>query len=124
MVKKIEIMIYEIVSGEFNERGSFLKKGADEVIKIGRDKINDICSRKTFNFVSREHGKLFVEERMGILIYEDTSRLGTTILQWNRGNLQVESRFVKGKQVAVNSGEWIMIVQDGINGLILIPFFV
>lgn len=56
------------------------------------------------------------------LDYEYTSTNGTTILRWN--GFKAESQFVHGSKVKLKPNDWILILKDGGNGVILIPMVV
>jgi len=129
MVKKLHVSVFQLHGGMFlgsdSDHVENIIKDIDQEINIGREKGDLGGWVNSYSILSRRHGKIFV--RKGVIIYEDTSTYGTTILHWEKGTGVGKSEFVHDKDVVINPGDWILITSTTPNsptdrmGVLLIP---
>ena len=125
MSSRIKVDVWQIHNGIISEPVNAIPlektiKRMDEIITVGRGEGNDI--RMWHSFISTNHGRIFAEKGVFTthLDYEDFSRYGTTVLHWRRG-LKGETVFVHTSKVKITPGDWILITEQGVYGVLLIP---
>ena len=106
----------------FDPHNQYKEKELHEVITVGRANDNDI--QLIYPWISNYHGRIFLEQGFFTehLDYEDYSSNGSVVIHWN--SFAGKSEYVHKKKVKIKPGSWILIQNNGEEGLILIPFII
>ena len=101
-----------LITGRRLKENEVISKDSNEEITIGRDSDNDIIAPTIFTYVSRKHGKIFLEKGVftSHLDYLDFSAFGSTVFHWDGFTAQSES--VHGRKIKLKPGDWVIISNE------------